>query len=323
MPPRPGAQPPPNQGPPPTNGITMLGAHKTGKTTFLAALQIALLRRADLGWSLTGDNPGSTQALVNFMTDMTDNHIFPRPTGAIENYRWSLEAELPRRGPREWRRWGFRRRDLQVQIPLDLMDAPGEAADGSQMYGRAMSDQLVANLASSVGIVLFYDPVTEFDRGDAFRHTYGMLAQLRSQAQRRGKLPHYVAVCITKFDEIRVFESAQKLRMLEYEPEGEEFPRVPEEHAEDFFHRLVRLSRSDNAGLILPTLQQTFREDRVRFFVTSAIGFYLDPTIGVFDPDDYQNHIPGEVNRIRGPIYPINVIEPVLWLGKNAARAAG
>jgi len=59
MPPRPsGAQPPPNPGPPPPRGITMLGAQQTGKTTFLAALQIALLRKPDLGWSLTGDNPG-------------------------------------------------------------------------------------------------------------------------------------------------------------------------------------------------------------------------------------------------------------------------
>lgn len=323
MPPRPSAQPPPNQGPPPPKGITMLGARQTGKTTFLAALQIALLRQARLGWSLTGDNPGSTRALVDFMTDMTDNHIFPQPTAAIENYRWSLEAELPRQGPREWHWWGFRRRDLLARIPLDLMDAPGETADGSRMFGRAMSDQLLANLANSAGIVLFYDPVSEFDRGDAFRHTYGMLAQLRSQAQRRGRLPHYVAVCITKFDEIRVFESAQKLRMLEYEPEGEEFPRVPAEDAEPFFNRLVKLSRSDNAELILPMLQQTFRQERVRFFVTSAIGFYLDPMIGVFDPDDYQNHIPGELDRIRGAIYPINVIEPVLWLGRNVARTAG
>ena len=94
----------------------MLGAERTGKTTFLAALQIALLRRPQLGWSLTGDNPGSTQALVNFVNDVTDNHI-PRPTGAIENYRWSLEAELPKRSM-EWHGLGFRRRNLYTKSRL-------------------------------------------------------------------------------------------------------------------------------------------------------------------------------------------------------------
>jgi hypothetical protein len=205
------------------------------------------------------------------------------------------------------------------------MDAPGESADG-RLLGRALSGRLVENLARSAGIVLFFDPVSEFERGDAFVHSYGVLAQLRSQAARRGRLPHHVAVCITKFDEIRVLESAQKLRVVEYELGREEFPQVPEEYAAEFFNRLIRLSRSDNAGLILPLLEQTFHKERVRFFVTSAIGFYLDPSIGVFDPDDYQNHIPGvspEPDRIRGAIYPINVIEPVLWLGRNVARTAG
>ena len=99
------------------------------------------------------------------------------------------------------------------------------------VLGRAtLSDRLVENLARSAGIVLFYDPVSEFDRGDAFVHSYGVLAQLRSQAARRGRLPHHLAVCITKFDEIRVLESAQKLRVVEYELAREEFPQVPEEY---------------------------------------------------------------------------------------------
>jgi hypothetical protein len=323
MPPKSSRPQPPAPAPP---GITMLGAQQTGKTTFLAALQIALLRRADLGWSLRGDNAGSTQALINFVNDMTDNHVFPRPTAAIENYRWSLEAEFPGKGPLRWQQGRLRRRDLLTSIGLDLVDAPGESADGRQLFGRAISERLVDNLARSSGIVVFYDPVSEWDRGDAFRHTFGVLAQLKSLADSRGKLPHYVAVCITKFDEIRVFESAYKLKMLEIGPEAEEFPRVPDGDAEAFFGRLVRLSRSDNAALILPMLHQTFREDRVRFFVTSAICFYLNPALTVFDPDDYQNHIPPvgpEPARIRGAIYPINVIEPVLWLGENVAGTAG
>jgi len=302
------------------SGIAMLGGPGSGKTTYLASLKIALLRQPDLGWSLTGDNPGSAQAMISFLNDMTANHRFPQATIATVNYLWSLEAELPIR-ERAW--YVFSRRKRHFRIPLELIDTPDEVANADRLYSREISKRLTDSLSRSAGIMLFLDPVTEFNRGDAFRHTYGVLAQLRNLAQRRDKLPHYVAVCITKFDEIRVFESAYKLKMLEIGPGAEEFPRVPDRDAEAFFSRLVRLSPSDNAGLILPMLHQTFHKERVRFFVTSAIGFYLNPTLGVFDPDDYQNHIPQvgpEPARIRGAIYPINVIEPILWLGENVAR---
>lgn len=312
---------PPERDPAQGSGITMLGATETGKTTFLASLQIALLRQADLGWSLTGDNQGSAQAMIGFMDTMTREHSFPRPTVfQLENYKWSLRGEAP--PVREWHWWGFRRRRRPVRIPLDVVDGPGEAADGSRMFERELSQNLVASMANSAGIMLFFDPLSEFERGDAFQHMYGVLTELRRQAAHQGKLPHYVAFCITKFDAIPVFRSAQALRVVVYDPDEPQFPRIPEEYALEFFRRLVKRSRSDDASLILPLLQQTFHEDRIRYFVTSSIGFYLDPADGLFDPDDYQNHIPGKPDRIRGGIYPINVVEPVLWLGRNVARAA-
>jgi Double-GTPase 2 len=321
MPPKDPGSPPPKNGPPSGRGITMLGASKTGKTTFLASLQIALLRHQELGWSLTGDNPASTKALIKFMDDMTQNHKFPQPTGQqIENYRWSLEADRPR-AIKEWHWWGYRRRNQYIRIALNLVDSPGEAADGRNVYSQPLSDSLVANMARSTGIVLFFDPVTEFQYGNAFRHTHGILTQLKSQAAHHGKLPHHVAVCITKFDEIPVLRSARALKVVEYDPENE-FPGVPDEYAKEFFKRLVRLSKADNASLILPLLQQSFYEDRVRFFVTSAIGFYIDPSSGKFDPSDYQNNIPGKPDRIRGEIFPINVLEPILWLSRSVARTA-
>jgi hypothetical protein len=312
--------PPQGEGPPPGRGVTMLGAAETGKTTFLASLQIALLRQDELGWSLTGDNPGSRKAMIKFMDEMTRGHAFPLATGMqLENYRWSLRGEARGAKRRHW--WSFRRRRLSVRVPLDLIDAPGEAANGSRLFERELSKNFIASLARSGGILLFFDPMSESERGDAFQYMYGVLTELRTEAA-DGKLPHYVAVCITKFDAIPVYRSAQMLRVVVREPEGQQFPYVPEEYVQEFLSRLIKTSRSDDASLILPLLRQTFHEDRVRFFVTSAIGFYVDPSLGTFDPDDYQNHIPGKPDRIRGGIYPINVVEPVLWLGRNVARTA-
>ncbi len=316
VPPGPGASTRPG-------GITMLGARQTGKTTFLASVQIALLRRKELGWALVSDNEGSARVLTKFVTDMTDEHKFPAPTGNIENYKWSLEGEL---APyREWHWWGFRRRRQFARVPLDLIDAPGEVTDSGNDYSEgSTSRQFVENLARSAGIVLFFDPITEFARGDAFSNMFGVLTLLRSQLRGNGKLPHWVAVCITKFDEIAVYEAARKLRIIEVDPNPPEFPTVPDEDARQFFERLAKLSKSDSADLVLPLLEQTFNEARIKFFVTSAIGFFVDSGYGVFDPDDYQNHIPREtkddLDYIRGGIRPINVIEPILWLGRSVAR---
>jgi hypothetical protein len=312
-------------GPPPLpgRGITMLGAEQTGKTTFLGALRLALLRQESLGWSLSGDNDGSAQALVKFVNDMTEDQVFPAPTGIIEGYNWSLEAELP--GVLRWERWWFRRTRQSIRIPLDLIDSPGESADGAGVYGRESSKRLIASLARSGGIVLFFDPVREFDTGDAFRNMHGVLTQLKAEMRYPGKLPQYVAVCITKFDDTSVYEAASKLRIVEFDPVPPELPQVPDEYAQELFQRLARLSKGNNADFLLPMLRQTFREERIKFFVTSAIGFYIDPDYGVFDPEDYQNHISsdatGDRDRIRGGIYPINVIEPVLWLARNVLGA--
>lgn len=312
--------------PPPGRRISMLGAPQTGKTTFLGALRVALLRQEELGWSLRGDDQASAEALVKFVSDMTQQHIFPRPTGGrIETYNWSLEGELP--AVLKWERWRFRRRPQYARIPLDLGDVGGEAADDAGEWGRASSRNLIDRLARSSGILLFFDPVREFERGDAFQHMYGVLTQLAAEMQHSGRLPHYVAVCIAKFDDVSVFEAARKLRIVEFDPTPPELPRVPGEYALELFQRLVRLSGGDTADLVLPMLRQTFHEERIKFFATSAIGFYINPAYGVFDPEDYQNHIPGDKvttpDYIRGGIYPINVIEPVLWLGRNVARTAG
>jgi hypothetical protein len=303
-------------------GITMLGASETGKTTFLAALQIALLRQDHLGWSLAGDNPGSTQAMIRFMHDMTQMHAFPPATVAqLEDYRWSLTAQVP--GARGWRRGRLRRPATSLRIPLQLVDGPGAAADGNQIFGHGLADNLMESLAGSAAIMLFFDPLGEHERGDAFRHLYGVLTLLRSQAERQGKLRHHIAVCITKFDAIPVYRSAEALRIIARDPAEPQFPHVPEEYAEEFFTHLAKISKSDDASLILPLLRQTFYEDRIRFFVTSSIGFYVDALVGVFDPDDYQNLVPGDKDRIRGGVYPINVVEPVLWLGGIVAKAVG
>ncbi len=301
-------------------GVTMWGAPGSGKTTFLAALSIALNRHGP-AWRITGEDGPATQKLVGLTTGLISDRAFPSSTKGVEHYRWTLSGQLARtiRG-----RWSSQRRSEPARISLELVDAAGELV-GPGDLDRTAPDGLVDDLARSRAIVFCYDPIREFDHGDAFDHIFGALAQL-SQRMREfsgQRLPHYVAVCITKFDEIRVLAVAQKLGLLGYAPDPPGFPRVDDDDAREFLVELCHVSRSGNAELALSLLEQTFEPGRVRYFVTSAIGFYVDPDTGSYDPDDFQNLLPGPdgqgSTRIRGPVYPINVAEPLLWLGGKLA----
>jgi hypothetical protein len=64
------------------------------------------------------------------------------------------------------------------------------------------------------------------------------------------------------------------------------------------------------------SLERYFRPERVSYYVTSAVGFMVNKRSRRFDPRDTQNvyrTISG-APLVRGPVHPINVVEPVLWI---------
>jgi Double-GTPase 2 len=310
--------------------IAMWGAPSSGKTTFLAALSLALSRERT-GWNVAGGNPASEEVLIK-LTKSLSNQEFPAATAGIERYKWVLHGPVPLATGRKSR--GEQRYE-SIRVGLDLIDASGEIT-GSNHFGLPLRDDLVDDVAHSRGIVFIFDPVREFEYGDAFDHTFGMLAQLarrmdEGSGRLDGRLPHYVAVCITKFDEVRVFETARRMDLLELkENDRHEFPRVNDEQARVLFTRLCEVSGSGNGEMVVNLLEQYFLPERIHYFVTSAIGFYVDRIRG-FDPDDPQNILPDENEpskpRVRGAVHPINIVEPLLWLGgqlvadRNAAGA--
>ena len=310
--------------------IAMWGPPSTGKTTFLAALSIALDRQWDnYNWRVTGADQASNEKLSNLTNALTQDRCFPNATQGIEHNRWVLMGRVLRTIPRRW--WfGYGQREETVRIFLDFVDASGEIAGPANLEGSLRGD-LIDNLAHSNGIIFLYDPVREFSQGDAFEHTFSVLNQLAqrmvdSPAFTDGRLPHYVAVCITKFDDIRVLAMAEKLELLSYDPDPPKFPRVSDYEARDLFAELCSVSLGGGADRMMRTLEQHFRRERIKYFATSAIGFYLDPRTGIYDPEDNQNVLSEshmKSPRIRGPVHPINVVEPLMWLDRMLAGEPG
>lgn len=306
--------------------IAILGAPTSGKTSFLAALAIALARKrkrdGEQAWNVVGADAASRGKLVSLTNALAHSHTFPTatPVGAIEEYHWLLVGPAWRTVPRRW--LGAKRVRETVRIGLDLADASGELSHPDQSSHGPRKD-LIDNLAASRGIIFLFDPISEATRGDAFLYIFSVLAELAerlvsNQEFADGTLPHHVAVCISKFDDVRVLTTAEKLDMIESDPDDDYgFPRIANEDAREFFVQLCRVLQVSDPELVLNTIEQHFRRDRVKYFVTSAIGFYVDPKHNVYDPDDMQNLLEAtdpQDAKIRGNVYPINVVEPLMWL---------
>jgi hypothetical protein len=125
--------------------IALLGAPASGKTTFLAALSIALSRHKSegQGWNVAGSDAASRLALVSFTMKLANTRAFPAQNlpGAVERYNWLLTGQAMHTVPR--RLIGTKRELKNVQIGLQLADASGE------MYGADYSNAELTAAASS------------------------------------------------------------------------------------------------------------------------------------------------------------------------------
>jgi hypothetical protein len=315
--------------------IGLWGATQCGKTTFLGALYVAV-NRAKEDLNIIGVDNESTEFMVSSTQTLTKDHRFPGGTETVSTYGWIMNmTRAAQPAPNKWRPYRSPAGPATVRFAIDLKDAPGDFFDSNPQgvaeqrldFGSGSSDpaegpeEMMEYLAECDGLLLLVDPVREREMGDAHEFFQGTLLRL---AQRRmaatpsgGKLPHYVAVCITKFDDPEVYKFARVNGYSTTEVDDPYlFPRVHSDDAEEFFRELCDTDMSD-ADLICQGLPRYFQRERIRYFVTSAIGFYRNG--GRFRVDDAENAVEQGDGRatIRGRIHPINVLEPVLWLGES------
>jgi hypothetical protein len=96
---------------------------------------------------------------------------------------------------------------------------------------------------------------------------------------------------------------------------------VHDDTAGQFFADMCRQSDLGNSDIVSRAIAHYFRPERIRYFITSAIGFYISRGERRFKDQSYQNvTLDGAGQfRIRGAVHPINVLEPLLWLGHSLA----
>ncbi len=308
-------------------GIAMLGPTESGKSTFLCALKKALLEQ-DEDWMLFTRDAASQRLLDEMSSALISEGGFPLPTSAVNPIRWILGGTVERTVPTGKRFNQVTTVKDRVEITLRLTDAPGGLAQADQI-GLTDRNELIQQLADSRGILYMFDPIREFTHGDAFQRADSLLSELMGVVSQQpdfdGKLPHHLAVCVTKLDDPRVFQTARELGMLI--PDGNSrwgFPRVHETDARALFHALGEISRSGNGEAVPRLLERYFRPERINYYVTSAVGFMVNKRTRRFDPRDTENvyRTASGAPLVRGPVHPINVVEPVLWIVRQLTPAA-
>jgi hypothetical protein len=137
-----------------------------------------------------------------------------------------------------------------------------------------------------------------------------IISNVLSESQQRGlvggRLPHHLAVCITKYDDNEVFRELRGQKLIKQEEKGECIPQV--EDPEKAFELLTRSQQ-----LTIPLLRRFFLDGRLEFFATSSIGFHQRN--GKVDIEACSNISvqPGGTS-IRGEVRPVNVLAPLLWM---------
>jgi hypothetical protein len=217
--------------------------------------------------------------------------------------------------------------DLGESEELSFGDEPAENGLGGgndALFGPPDDEErLLDHLQECQGILYLYDPVQDARDGDSFDSFHRILEKLtrrvfEQDGYNRPKLPHHVAVCVTKFDQPEIYKLARRYGHTVQDQAPPFLPRVSNARAAEFFHRLCVESAS-NADMVDAGIRQYF--NTVSYFVTSAIGFYVGNGRR-FQPHNHLNLEagPGGV-RIKGRVYPINVLEPVLWLHNSLQSA--
>ncbi len=321
--------------------IGLWGAASSGKTTYLGALKFAAEQaRGRAHWKVTSKDPAALSLLSELANVLAVKREFPASTQANTPLSWSFLGE---------KQAGSAGRSSQVEFALDLLDVPGElfqdqwtgndtSEDEDELDfdglpsepNRSMShdaeEQLVEHLVTCDGIIYLFDPIREEAEGDSFRHFNEMLDKVVSRTFDNGRLignrlPHQLAVCVTKFDDPRVLGRAMTRRELEMLGAMPGQPRIKSDIAFRYFDMLCRERPDSSVQHIRDSIVSNFSPKRVSFHATSSIGFYIGAN-NRFDPADYANVISDHGRlRIRSRPQPMNVLEPLVALAGRIRRS--
>jgi GTPase SAR1 family protein len=308
--------------------IGIWGGSGTGKTTFLAALRIALLKYAKntrTQWNINGldeINPRSASFLAT-NTRHLQSLSFPPATIDPTPATYTYEVNGSFRSNGMWEKLlSLFSNPKDVQFILSVFDYPG-----GHLLQLDEGDVFWEYLSGCQGLIYLFDPKnTEIGTGN-FDCLQRSLDMMRRAFERRspasimgGRLPQHLAFCITKFDDDEVFRQLRNNGLIALDGSDSSHPPFVKD-PEGAFECLAD-------DLTVQTVRSYFHSGHVNFYGTTNVGFFVDKQTGKVDiercsnikveQEEYQDKNGVKRQRekitIKSEVNPIGVIEPVLWL---------
>jgi hypothetical protein len=307
--------------------LAIWGGVGSGKSTFIGAIRRALEASAyQKEWSMDPLDDDSYKYGAAAAAALRGEAPLPTATTDALNLSWTLRGPVGEAGT--------------VQVTLRLRDAPG---GDYQKPGTSGTEDTLAHLAGADGLIYLYDPTLDLPDDDgfsggpagpgghrdegpvsaatAFDSTLSMLTFAANRAGHTGvQLPHFLAICVTKIDDPRVFRAAAELGLVDSNDDGS--PWVPDELAREFFRELCVNPRYGNAPQIWDSVASRFAADRTSFFATSALGFSRGSGNDALGLRTWPNRAADADGgySVREVARPINVFEPLRTLVSEIAQ---
>jgi len=310
--------------------IGLWGGVSSGKTLFAGALQIAVnalgAQAEGAGLRSTPMNADARHHMREAFGALGKNGDLPPATVNARDLRWTFSGKL--QDPEAMRR-GLHvpsRMYRSVQFELDLRDPPGGDYDNDPEGSEV--NESINKLIRADGVIYLFDPIAAA-RDKTFEALFlDTLARLSANSVAGGRveryLPQRLAVCVTKFDDERVFERAISAGLVFGGVDG--MLRVPTgRYSQQFFKLLCEDSDDTNALHLLQAIRNNFRPKSVRYYVTSALGFSAEHDGSSRPWPEFRRYpnvrdTAGGHQGVREQARPINVIEPLLYLVRQTRR---
>jgi Double-GTPase 2 len=259
------------------NMITMMGAIRSGKTSYLIALYYEIIERQEKNraWKMRPTSPRAEALMLEgyekFKTGEFPSTTEARPGQASEPVRY--EISRPVEGKLGWLTHG----STAKMIELDMLDPSGEYFSNPDLLDakNAEADSLREILTNATGIICIIDP-DRTDGSDYFPLLFKNFTKLSSlmHGENGGRIDVPVAVCLAKADQhLAAFDNP-----------------------EEYIYKLM----GRTAFSILPNYCE-----KMAFFATSAVG------------RDNVEKLPDGKYRTKGEPRPENVLAPIDWLLDN------
>jgi hypothetical protein len=331
-----------NQSDVPTVKVGLLGGPRAGKTSYLAIMHLMIMRLAHSSNWFTVTPGYHISELFHARSDLLTHRVFPPGIAAITAYELFFRIRVPRGmgtnmrgnssksgvlsrllhsilrsmsrlspGHKRLQRtypWllqlmhGFR--SANIVFKLQMLDYPG----GALGKEGQMPSYILKELSSCDGFLLLFDP-----ESDSNKHYLGRALETVWQEEQQhgglesGRLRKWCAACVAKYDSPEVFLPMMDAGLITEAVAGVPLP--------DDSKNAFEFMSSREGGYVSDRIKLHFHPQQTSYYMSSNIGFYKANPHGPVDLDDFANTYGTPLEgQIRGPIRPINILEPLLWI---------